>query len=93
MEFKIKPTEKVLLPKGYLSKVARKILDEFLFSNQEKAIVEIKGTEKEFKGLYNAMKSILRRNNKYKGKVNCSISMKEKVIYLWKEESLFPFKR
>lgn len=85
MKYKgLKPINENVQPRGIYTKTARKIFEEFLNSPQEKAVADIEGTEKDLKSLYNAMKSLLRRDNKLRGKIDVSINNQTKQIILWK---------
>jgi hypothetical protein len=77
----IKPIDKIP-NKGIYTKAARTILKEFLNSKYEKAEVNIEEEEEgETRRTYNAMKSLIRREN---FSVNCSIDAKKKKLYLSK---------
>jgi hypothetical protein len=85
LKFKgIKPVNKIP-KKGIFTKTAKTIFDEFLKTEQKQGVADLDATEEELMSLYNAMKSLLRRDVKYKGKIQCSLNKKEKRIYLWKE--------
>lgn len=85
MKYKgLKPINENFKPKGIYSKTAITIFEEFLKTPQKKAIADVDATEDEIKSLYNAMKGILRRNKKYKSKIDVSIDMQNKRIILWK---------
>lgn len=82
----MRPAKEVPI-KGIYTKIAKTIINEFLKQNpkpQAKAIVEITKIEKDrqFVSLYNAMKSLIRRK---KLKLRVSMNMKEKKLYLAKE--------
>jgi len=71
--------------KGIYTRTAKIIFNEFLNSNLDKAEVDIEFKNlDDMQSLYNSMKSLLRRDKKYKGKINCSINKKEGKIFLWK---------
>ncbi len=78
----IKPIDRVPV-KGFYTKIAKTIIDRFLETSHEKAEVNVEEeTKGELLSTYNAMKSYLRRSNV---KIECSVDVKNKKLYLSKK--------
>lgn len=69
--------------KGYYSKIARTIIEQFFNDNHEKAEIELEGKKSEIQSVYNAMYSLIRRN---KMKLKISININDKTIYMKKAD-------